>query len=179
MTDKIVPNFYQIENEMTDIDLKLHPSEVHGLMTGAICAKVNMPKELSDQMTDLMTTLYDTTAQQLRDFLFDFDLLLPDDQSILPVRAEAFTLWCQGFITGLHDVYDELKMAEPSDVTEALLDLVEVAKMKFQDVIPSEEDESAYIDLVEYIRMAVILIYHATHETNEQSNHSNDTAHLH
>jgi uncharacterized protein YgfB (UPF0149 family) len=188
MLDKNMPNFQKVEKEMSDNGLKLHPSEVHGLITGAICAQLGsssswdellLEEGLSEQMAEVMKTLYAQTDQQLRAFLFDFALLLPDDHSMLLVRAEALTLWCQGFMTGLHDIYEDLSSAEPSDVTEALHDLVEIAKMNFEEVIPSEEDESAYVELLEYVRMAVTLIYQSTHELDQPDTQSMDTKHLH
>ena len=37
--------------------------------------------------------------------------------------------------------------------------MVEIAKMNYEEVVESEEDETAYVELVEYVRMAAILIY--------------------
>lgn len=187
MTTKIMPTFQQVENILTTAAVKLHPSEVHGLICGTICSSPKVPsnwdevlgENLPEKVIEVMKALFEFTAQQLRDFSFDFTLLLPDDHSHLPVRAEALTLWCQGFLTGLHEVYEELKTHEATEVVEALNDLIEIAKMNFEDVVPSEEDESAYVELVEYVRMAVILIYQTMNEAELPVIQSDVVKHLH
>ena len=187
MTTKTMPTFQQVENILTDAVVKLHPSEVHGLICGTICSNPNVPsnwdevlaEDLPENVIEVMKALFEFTAQQLHNFSFDFILLLPDDHSHLPVRAEALTLWCQGFLTGLHEVYEELQTNEATEVVEAMNDLIEIAKMKFEEVVASEEDESAYVELVEYVRMAVILIYQTMNEAELPVLQSDVAKHLH
>lgn len=162
-----LPNYTELSHALQDTTLKLNPSQVHGAVCGIFCANSdsNAWKELtaedgaSTQAQRVFQTLYDVTTAQLKDGLFEFQLVLPLDTEVLATRAEALTLWCQGFLTGLKLGGVPIEHREPNEVTEAINDLIEIAKMQYEDVVDSEEDESAYTELVEYVRVAVILIY--------------------
>jgi uncharacterized protein len=168
------------------LDDKLHPSQVHGLICGVLCVNtssiaweglLSTGKKLQAKVRALLKELHQMSKQQLEEFLFEFELLLPEDENLLPQRAEALKLWCQGFLTGLKLMQIPLEKRPPSDVTEAINDLIEIARMN-DEVIAStetaEEDEANYAELVEYVRIAVILIYQDLQEesTSLQSNSS-------
>lgn len=177
-----LPSYDELNRELAKTTLKLHASQVHGLVCGILCGKPQTNSAWEDLVTGgkksktthtLLQDLYTASAQQLEDFLFEFQLLLPNDEDDLPVRAEAMTLWCQGFLTGLKAAEIPIINREPSDMTEAINDLIEIAKMDYEQVVSSEEDEAAYFELVEFVRMAVILIYQDMHglDTATRSNH--------
>ncbi len=187
-----LPDYTELSTALNQTTLKLHPSQVHGLIAGILCAgKTDDAKSKSEnawenlvtggkksaKMHALLQTLYDVSENQLREFLFDFQLILPPDDEPLSTRAEALTLWCQGMLTGLKLVQIPIEHREAGEVTEAINDLIEIAKMNYEHVVASEEDEAAYVELVEYVRMAVILIYQDLHEvdidTRTRSSHSN------
>jgi uncharacterized protein len=161
-------NYTELNNVLSHTTLKLHPSQVHGLICGILCgnpkrstaweALIAGNKETA-KTHEVLQALYERSAQQLGDFLFEFQLLMPDDQESLPVRAEALTLWCQGFLTGLKLAQIQIVDREPSEMTEAINDIIEIAKMNYEEVVASDEDEAAYVELIEYVRMAIILIY--------------------
>lgn len=163
---KQMPNYVELNRVLNKSSLKLHPSEVHGLICGILCSnKANknweeliIGEEKEPAKTyELLQNLYNISAKQLDEFLFEFQLLLPEDSQHLNQRAEALSLWCQGFLTGLQSGKKNLKRS--SDINEAINDVTEIAKMNYEDVVENEEDEAAYIELVEYVRMAIILIY--------------------
>lgn len=174
MKETALPSFRELEQALDKTALRLHPSQVHGLVCGILCGHPNSRttawEELitggteSGKTHQLLQTLYNNSAQQLANFLFEFELILPSDKDELTVRAEALTLWCQGMLTGLKLAQVPIVDREPGDVTEAIDDLIEIAKMNYEEVVSSEEDETAYVELVEYVRMAVTLIYQERHE---------------
>ena len=112
-------------------------------------------------------------------FQFDLQLLLPADEQPLPERAEALTLWVQGFLTGLKMTNVPLTEREPSDVTEAINDMIEIAKMNHEQVVASEEDEVAFVELVEYVRVSVILIYQTLRENEEPERKTTSSRNVH
>lgn len=188
MNQTTMPGFSELDQALSQTSLKLHPSEVHGIITGLLCGQSDKRKswkelivkgEDSIKIHDLLQTLFDASARELGDFLFQFQLLLPADDEDLSYRAEAMTLWCQGFLAGLKMADVKITGREPSDVTEAIDDIVEIAKMNYEDVIASDEDESSYLELVEYVRMAVILVYQDSHGLDEMEIHSGMSKHLH
>lgn len=176
MKQSSLPSFKELNLTLGKTSLKLHPSQVHGLICGVLCGNPNSKAAWEELITggdeaakthDLLQDLYEKSAQHLRDFLFQFQLVMPADSEELPVRAEALTLWCQGFLTGLKLAQVQIVGREPSEVTEAIHDLIEIAKMNYEEVISSEEDEAAYVELVEFVRVAVILIYQELREAEE------------
>ncbi len=173
-----LPKYFELNQVLNSTTLKLHPSQTHGLICGIICGNLNshvaweeliVGDKSSEKVHETLHQLYDASSQLLREFLFDFKLILPVDSQPLPARAEALTLWCQGFLTGLKLVNIPIVDREPSEVTEAINDIIEIAKMNYEEVVASEEDEAAYTELVEFIRMAIILIYQDLHEDNAES----------
>jgi len=53
--------------------------------------------------------------------------------------------------------------ALPADVREILRDLVEISKVAFEAAEAGEEEERAYAEIVEYVRVGVLLINEEMH----------------
>lgn len=188
MKELSLPTYRELTQALHDTALKLHASQVHGLICGILCGNAKSSSAWEELVTggeetpkthELLQTLYDMTSKQLEEFLFEVQLMLPPDSDGLPERAEALTLWCQGFLTGLKLVQVQIIEREPSEMTEAINDIIEIAKMNYEDVVSSEEDEAAYVELVEYVRMAVILIYQDMREAETAKKTSSSSHHLH
>ena len=184
-----LPTYDELDRVLSQTTLKLHPSQVHGLICGILCGNVSGAAAWESLVTGdgkenpethaLLLSLHEASAKQLNDFLLDFQIVLPTDSEALPVRAEALTLWCQGILTGLKMAQIPIVEREPGDLTEAINDLVEIAKMNYEEVVANEEDEAAYTELVEYIRMAVIYIYQDLHEKQAPISAKSTSKHLH
>jgi uncharacterized protein len=173
----ILPSYQEISLCFNKNQCVLDPSEAHGLISGVLCGneKNNAWQKLinaqqSAEINDLLRVVYDVSEKKLKEFLFDYELILPEDSQTLPLRAEALTLWCQGFITGLKYVNANIAQHNSNEMTEALNDIIEIAKMHYEDVSENEEDESAYVELVEYVRMAVIFLYQELHDSQQAVN---------
>ncbi|TAK77053.1 MAG: hypothetical protein EPO11_03215 [Gammaproteobacteria bacterium] len=183
-----LPTYAQLDQALAKTALKLHPSQVHGLVCGILSGNPHSTTAWEELITGgkesakthtVLQGLYDVSAKQLDAFLFEFQLLLPVDSAPLPQRAEALTLWCQGYLTGLKVVGIDIVGREPSEMTEAINDIIEIAKMNYEEVVASEEDEVAYVELVEHVRMAAILIYQDLREQDTTKKSSNSSHHLH
>lgn len=181
-------SYSELEKALNKTALKLHPSQVHGLICGFLCGHPKDTKawealvagnDESEETHIVLQSLYDLSDKQLREFLFEFQLLLPKDSTALPERAEALTLWSQGMLTGLKLAEVPITARQPSEMTEAINDLIEVAKMNYEDVVASEEDEAAYTDLVEYVRMIVTFIYQELHQQDASTNPGKPIGKLH
>lgn len=188
MSETSLPNYLDLSQVLSQTALQLHSSQAHGLICGLLCgnpkntvawkALVTGSKE-TQEAHHLLQALYDVSAKQLDDVLFDFQMVLPPDSEGLPARAEALTLWCQGVLTGLKLTQVQMMGREPSEMTEAINDLIEIAQMNFEEVVSSEEDESAYAELVEYVRVAVILIYQELRAAETAIKSTSVSDHLH
>src|SRR3989344_5197193 len=93
-----LPTYREVAQILDKTTLKLHPSQVHGLICGMICGnpanntaweELITGKKESDKAHEVLQALYDMSAKQLDEFLFEFQLLLPPDSESLPARAEA------------------------------------------------------------------------------------------
>lgn len=166
-----ISSSYKLLNEaLAETESQLHPSEAHGLLCGILCGPYTEDRApfkewvaggyLSEKAGVAIDELYQHAKAQLMADSFDLQLYLPeDDETDLTKRAEALTLWCQGFLIGLKLVGIVREDLQHADVKEAMSDLEELTKMEYEAVVESEEDEAAYAELIEYVRMAAMLIH--------------------
>ena len=75
------------------------------------------------------------------------------------MRIDALAMWCQGFLSGLGLM--EIDYSKGSlEVQEAIADLIDMSRLQYDDEITGKEDEErAYMELVEYTKVAVLLIH--------------------
>jgi yecA family protein len=157
----------------------LQAAEVHGLFCGIICVTpdnsdthweklVMGPKKNKTSQADL-EQLYATSIHEISEFSFEFSLLLPSDRTDINIRTEALGLWCQGFLTGLQQANPPIGQFADTEVADALNDITEIAQVSYGDITGSDEDETSYFELVEYVRLAVLMVYHALKTSDTQN----------
>ena len=172
-----IPDYQAITDALNKLETEVTPSEIHGTITGLLCAKTgakaelwqyNLWPHLSDSNnTDLLASealevlnqLHDITRLQLNDPQCELQLLLPNDEDPIDQRVNALGDWCQAYLVGLTlgGVNDFSPL--PDNTREMANDLVEIARAGTSyDLEESEEDENAYAELVEYLRVGVLLI---------------------
>lgn len=152
--------------------LGLSPAECQGGLAGLLCATdtINSEQWAQELLTQrpsppeageiaALRQLYEATLDQLEDAEYGFTLLLPGEERPLHERAEALSEWCQGFLwgLGLGGMQDQAKL--PGDVNEVMQDMAEISRLSFATAADNNEDEAAYAEIVEYVRMAVLLIF--------------------
>src|SRR5258708_6594495 len=136
MTQTTLPNFTELNLILTNNGVKQHPSETHGMICGIICSNRrvdNWEKQVinhsdintQDELHTLLQDLYQKSEHYLDDFLFEFQLILPDDIEDLALRAEALTLWCQGFLMGLQFANITVSESTKAEISEPLDHLLE------------------------------------------------------
>ncbi len=162
--------FPELEDTLAETGSLAEAAEAHGSLCGALCAQSRFSLEswLDELVRDaaqvnawrgVFETVYSETRQALGGEAMHFEPLLPDDDQPLSGRTLALAAWCQGFLYGLgtsgvHSVADL-----PGDVGEIVQDLTEISHASFSTDEPTETDEQAYAELVEFVRVAVQLIY--------------------
>lgn len=146
----------------------VYPAEAHGLLCGLLCTAREAVHEvwmtqlagqgaLEPEDESRFRAVVEATAGQLEDPDMGFDLVLPDDESPLDERATALGEWCHGFIVGFGLGRGEEEVSET--VREVLEDLTEISQVSAQpEDCQTEEDEDSYAELVEYVRVAVLLV---------------------
>jgi yecA family protein len=171
-----IPDYITITSALEKLDTEVTPSEVHGTLTGLLCTATSAKPEIwqhnlwpdtslnsSDlllgEALELFNQLHDITRLQLNDPNCEFQLLLPVDDDHIDNRVNALGDWCQAYLMGLAlgGVKDFTSL--PDSAQEVANDLVEIARAgSSYSLEGSEEDENAYAELVEYLRVGVLLI---------------------
>ncbi len=149
-------------------------AEAHGVLTGMLCAKGAVGPGawiealgLQDKAPEPLRMLYAKTLASFQDVTGSFDLLLPEDEAPMEERAAALHDWCQGFLYGFGVAGGREPASLPAEAGEVLRDIGEFARASFALGEDAEEDEQAYSELVEYLRVGVLLLYEALHPRDE------------
>jgi yecA family protein len=148
-------------------------SKVHGLLCGLLCVdgalssdtwlncvvdELPEDKNLTQVSRQLLLELQDVTFSQLTADSFGFSLLLPSDHISLPQRTLSLGYWCQGFLSGLGLGGMQKSWTLSAEAEEFLNDLLQIAQVGFDTQNAVEEDECAYTEIVEYVRIGVLLM---------------------
>jgi len=167
----------------TVVGLTTNPAELQAVLCGRLSGGQRLSdKKLLEVAADLLDAntsslaaiesdvrqLYKDTVEQLEDGGGVFELLLPDDEDSLHERIETLSRWCQNYLSGLGQsgLSGDATLAE--DVSEAMRDLAAIAMADSgnsdDELDPyassiDEQDEVSFFELVEYVRVAVTLIY--------------------
>ena len=117
---------------------------------------------LRRECEELLDTLYQATYVQLAERLSEFSPLLPDDEEAAETRAQALGRWCEGFLHGLvsadHGKALRQRLAgEP--LADIIKDMLEITRAGVDEDGDDETNETAYAELVEYLRVAAQLTY--------------------
>lgn len=189
--DTELPNIDVIAAELTRLRLQSHPAGAHGLLCGLACAASGQAtfavwlSRLAAEQDDTMVLepeeaarlkehsplaqLYWVVGEQLRDPEYSFELLLPDESRSIAERCEALAAWCSGFLFGLGSSGGlELDNVSP-EVKEVLEDVVEISRFSVEDVQGGEEEEQAFAELEQYLRVAVLLVWTERHPREPQT----------
>lgn len=178
------PDIPQLEGLLFDIDASLGAIESHGALCGMLCAQgateaskwmlhvLGKHEESSvalQQAGKKLLQIHQMTVEQMNDHNIDFELMLPDDDESLEARVEALGVWCQGFVYGLAvgGIKEDTEL--PEDSKELIKDIVEIsragyvvdeeAEIAVSEEEADEEDEVAFMEVSEYVRMGILLIY--------------------
>ena len=178
MTIKV--DYDDVNAELMALHAGVLASECHGFMCGYFCASNTITAEVwqdfllvgIDESVDLgdcfeiLSQLANQVHEQLLADEFSFSPLLPDDNSAISERSSALAEWSAGFISGLGigGLGDKPKLIDECD--EFIKDLVSISRM---ETAPEEgEDiEGALFEIVEYIRVGVIMLHQEWHHPGE------------
>jgi hypothetical protein len=158
----------KLEHILRQNNHELSVAEFHGALTGLVCA--GHSDESIDQWRDLLVPQSET--QPLLDAICDLMTLTQrslesPDFSFLPIFCSATSLpertyalgdWCRGFTLGI--TWDDTTILKSwgEDITEALSDIAHIALAEPGTGSP-ETEERALIELEEYLRVSIQLIY--------------------
>jgi len=173
-SDNLMLNYDEANAALSRSEDPLEAADIHGILCGWICAAAKKDAvpwhdealggnisdpHVAEQVRTIVLALYEHSFQKLHEMAFDFQLFLPDDETPMPDRARALGQWCGGFMYGLGIANLSAADAPSEEAREALFHMSEIAKLDYNHVDVKEEDEVAFVDIVEYIRLAVLGLY--------------------
>ncbi len=178
--------YEEVEEALMDADAIAGPSEAHGTLCGMIAVAGKgapdnwLPHVLGEYdpqdllIKDTVNVLLDLHDQVLRDLTeqnYALDILIHEDNYPLDTRVEDLSNWCQGFLYGLSaSGLKDIKQL-PVDASEILQDMLDISKAGYNPDDGEEENEAAFAEIIEYIRIGAYVIY-TTFNTAETSSAS-------
>jgi yecA family protein len=166
--------YAQLADALHRVASPVDAADSHGFISGLICGSgfadpglwVAEVFEAYDPNDILQAETYTQLAELSQDTLeslnseeFDFELLLPDESSSLRERTESLGSWCAGFLSGLGLAGSSVASGLSEEGREMLDDMAQIARVDFDLDEPGEEEETAYQEVVEYIRIGVLFLH--------------------
>ena len=148
-----------------------YPAELHGHLVGRLSAGSRLDHgtwlDVAREVIDgrgapgeadriLLIQLYDSSLAQLAGSGFDLQLLLPDDEAPIDQRTQALGQWCEGFLGGFGLVARERALSEEAD--SVLAHFAAISQVQ-SDLEESEANEVDFMEVMEYVRMAVLMLF--------------------
>lgn len=166
-------SYDQLEQRLRAMDADSGAAEAHGLLCGTICAGgmaepavwleyllgENSLSAQAQECSDMLITLRTDVLRQFHDDALGFSLLLPADTAALAQRTDELGHWCAGFLYGLALGGINEGADLPDTITEVMQDFYDISHARFAYETTDEADEEAYMEIVEYVRMSVLLLY--------------------
>jgi uncharacterized protein YgfB (UPF0149 family) len=159
----------ELARALETLRLGVGASDLHGSLTGYLCAGGRAgaeewpaaleiePDAAADLRHEALKRLYRDCRAQLDDPDLGFEPLLPEPSAPLERRADALVEWCRGFLGGVGLSGSPMGALSP-DANEVLADLGRIASSRF-DYNDEEEDESALSEVLEFVRVGVLLLH--------------------
>ena len=157
---------------LNELEFGVAASDLHGSLTGFLCGGgIASPRNwlqrleidtdtgaVTQARLELLNRLFKDCRSQLDDPTRIFEPLLPGEDEPLAERADALVQWCRGFLGGLGLSGANLESGLSEDGAEILRDFGTIAGTRFE-YEDAEEDESALAEVLEFIRVGVLLLH--------------------
>jgi len=165
-------DFASAQAIITTENIKAHASEIHGVLTGLICAGfpfedtsyVSMLNDLFNSGDGLPSNVKSTVKQMfselwtdILDDAYGFQLMLPDDDDSIVERGHALSVWVQGFNLGF-GLQQKDSPVISEEVKEVITDFAEIANLS-DEMEEDESTEQAYFEINEYVRISALLCF--------------------
>lgn len=170
--DISAPAYDSVQSLMTQQLAAMEASEAHGFLVATLVAGSADPESwleqslgnreavenLAKDQADALVALYGSTLSGLNAEEMDFELFLPSDDATIIDRAEALANWCTGFLYGMGVMGVSESTALSEESQEWLKDLTVLSRAFAEEDDEGNDDEQAFFEIVEYLRMGTLLI---------------------
>ena len=178
-----LPDYAAAAAAMQRAGLPQSPAEAHGFANGLQVAGVAEPLALWKQELYSEFDPADVLGGECRDLLdrlfagvfvaddaesMQLSLLLPQDIVVSSARLAAVRDWCQGFLYGFGLSGSSLTAQLSDQARELLADLAEMTRLDTDEVEDNADNQSALIEIEEFIRVGVMLLRDELRGAREQ-----------
>lgn len=130
-----------------------------GLWAEPVLGEGNTLSVAAQECLERLEGLQTAILASLHDTVLGFQPLLPEEARPLTARTRALGEWCEGFLYGLALGGLREQSVGSDTVREILRDFYDISHAGFHQDEPDEGDEVAFAEIVEYVRMGVILLF--------------------
>ena len=163
-------SYAEIQRVLTDERSMTDAAEAHGTLVGALCTASTYRFEdwlqeilpdgrAQDLSAGALHSVYFLTSETLAGQDLEFQPLLPEDEQPLNERTAALAHWCVGFLYGLGSGSIQDLKTLPGEVGEVVRDFDEITRVGVDGGETDEQNESAFAELVEFVRVGVQLVF--------------------
>ncbi|RYG86951.1 YecA family protein [bacterium] len=165
-----VLSYADVQQALTQSHSLADAAEAHGTLSGALCAATGY--HLDDWLGEILPdgrptpeaaawlrAVYDSTSSALGDTDLGFQPLLPTDDDALSARTEALGEWCRGFLYGLGTGPAGNLDSLGEETGEIIRDFTAITQVGVDPDDGDESNEEAYAELVEFVRVAVQMLF--------------------
>jgi uncharacterized protein YgfB (UPF0149 family) len=162
--------YADIQQVLADERSLTDAAEAHGALAGALCTvptyrfedwlhEILPEGQAQAAATVTLGELFAGTHEALSGEMLEFQPLLPADAQPIDERTTALAQWCVGFLYGLgsSSITDVNQL--PGEVGEVVRDFTEITQVGVDRSDSAESNESAYAELVEFVRVGVQLVF--------------------
>ncbi len=145
-------------------------AEAHGTLAGSLCTapayrfedwllEILPEGKAQADHAQALRELFTGTHEALSGESMEFEPLLPEDAQPIGERTSALAQWCVGFLYGLGSSALPDAGGLPGEVGEVVRDFTEISRVEVDAGDSEESNESAYSELVEFVRVGVQLVF--------------------
>jgi yecA family protein len=166
-----MPDFDRVQTALEQLEANVDAAEAHGTLSALLIDNAGFATWLGHTLDELpdkgnvlaaeqlgvLEQLFEQTRGQLDDEDLSLELLLPDDTDDFDLRLLGLSQWCQGFLYGFGVSGAAVEESLDDESRECLSDLLEISKLG-HDEETSDETEQQYVEIVEHVRVATLLL---------------------
>lgn len=171
-----LPGYQATADAMRTIKAITEPSEAHAILCGLLTiggdfrfeawlnsiVSVEISREESEIQTavDVLKQMYHAVYTQIENSEYELIILLPEGSSLY-ARLSALAMWTQAYVSSLELRGISVSNVQDANAREALEDLMKMGNLQYEyDSEESEENEFALVELIEYVKVAALLVHH-------------------
>tara|TARA_Y100000590_G_scaffold244993_1_gene275355 strand:- start:868 stop:1416 length:549 start_codon:yes stop_codon:yes gene_type:complete len=171
-------NYSDLEKLRISASLTTNAAELHGLISSRLCFGINNFQDLTSEDTsddksvtsiqiqefnNAFLKMIEDAKDQFKKGGFSFEPLLPNDSEPIEYRALGLASWCQGFVDGygmsVAELEIEIDKLGDGEAAEIIEDFAQISTLDSNSISDEQDEEIAFMELVEYVRVSVQLLY--------------------